>query len=109
MRALRLQDAGVIEDVADYQAIASTAPWLTHLSVELPASATALPQQMSACSRLENLVLRADKQLSYMAPLTVMVNLQSLDISTCYGVSDLAPLSALVNLQRLKMSGRMSV
>ncbi|KAG1663108.1 hypothetical protein FOA52_010511 [Chlamydomonas sp. UWO 241] len=33
--------------IADYQAIASAAPWLTRLSMRSPASATALPQQMA--------------------------------------------------------------
>ncbi|KAG1660574.1 hypothetical protein FOA52_005110 [Chlamydomonas sp. UWO 241] len=47
MQSLRLilhEGGDAIEDAADYQAISNTAPWLTQLSMMLPASATALPQ-----------------------------------------------------------------
>jgi hypothetical protein len=55
---LAAQGAAAIRSPTDYEAIARTAPWLTHLSLEPPASATALPQEMagmlSACSKLED-------------------------------------------------------
>jgi len=34
-----------------------------------------------------------------LAPLASLVNLQTLDISSCYRVTDLAPLASLVNLR----------
>jgi Leucine-rich repeat (LRR) protein len=118
---------------ADYRAIASAAPWLTKLSLKLPVSATALPQQMAAllaaCTKLEDLALHSDYQaelldiialaagtqllrlsltgcphLDNLAPLSALVKLQSLDISSCESVYDLAPLATLVNLQSLDMS-----
>jgi hypothetical protein len=60
----RAQGPAAIESPADYEAIASiSSPFLTHLSLELPASATALPHQLtgvlSACSKLEDLAIRA--------------------------------------------------
>jgi hypothetical protein len=42
--------------------------------------------------------------VSDLAPLTALVNLQSLNMSYCKAVSDLAPLVALVNLQSLNMT-----
>ncbi|KAG1664005.1 hypothetical protein FOA52_010521 [Chlamydomonas sp. UWO 241] len=47
LRLLLEGNAADIESDADFQAIASAAPWLTRLSCALPASATALPQQMA--------------------------------------------------------------
>ncbi|KAG1657864.1 hypothetical protein FOA52_014621 [Chlamydomonas sp. UWO 241] len=138
LQSLRLiLDEGdvAINDAADYQAIASVAPWLTKLSLESPASATALQQQMaallSACSKLEDqglyatmyesrlmdiaalaactwlvrLSLHSCSCLTNLAPLSALVNLQSLDMSHCYIVSDLAPLAALANMRRLDISG----
>jgi hypothetical protein len=128
----RAQGAGAIERPADYEAIASASPFLTHLSLFLPTSATALPQQMagvlSACSKLEDLALSSLRSrivdidvlasgtqlLSLQLPscstlrslqsLAAMVNLQSLDISGCDAVSDLAPLTGVVSLTSLEMS-----
>ncbi|KAG1667966.1 hypothetical protein FOA52_008338 [Chlamydomonas sp. UWO 241] len=118
-----------LEDAADHQAI--VAPLLTQLSMRPPASATALPQQMaallSACSKLEELVLHAyhaeivditalaagtqlqrlemtSSAVSDLAPLGALVKLQSLDLRHCSRVSDLAPLGHLVKLQSLDIS-----
>jgi hypothetical protein len=53
----RTQGAAAIESPADYKVVVSTAPWLTHLSLVLPACATALPTLMAgvlaAGSKLE--------------------------------------------------------
>jgi hypothetical protein len=124
---------GVIKKSADYKAIASSAPFLTHLSLALPATSKALRREMSgllsACSKLEDLALSAIGNskladitvlavgtqlvrlklptwcpLSNLAPLAALANLQSLDISRCAFVSDLAPLRAMLNLQSLNMS-----
>ncbi|KAG1668964.1 hypothetical protein FOA52_001008 [Chlamydomonas sp. UWO 241] len=61
MKSLRLHLGAAAIGSADYEAITSAAPRLTHFSLELPASATALPQEMvqllSACSKLEDLAL----------------------------------------------------
>ncbi|KAG1656118.1 hypothetical protein FOA52_007817 [Chlamydomonas sp. UWO 241] len=66
---------GVIEDAADYQAIANTAPWLTHLRVPAGTRRTALPEHMasllSACSKLEGLAL-GPVSLTDLAPLQAM-------------------------------------
>ncbi|KAG1661693.1 hypothetical protein FOA52_001970 [Chlamydomonas sp. UWO 241] len=60
LKPLRLHlGAAAIEGPADYDVIAGASPWLTHLSLPLPPSATALPQPMdgvlSACTKLEDL------------------------------------------------------
>jgi hypothetical protein len=53
------QGTAAIEGPADYEAIASASPFLTQLCLELPANATAVPQEMdgvlSACNKLEDL------------------------------------------------------
>ncbi|KAG1662281.1 hypothetical protein FOA52_002170 [Chlamydomonas sp. UWO 241] len=133
-RLLLDQGGAAIEDVADYEAIANAAPWLTHLGLQLPASATALPPQLgallSACSKLDELELHADGQselvdvgalaagtqllrlglsnfcssLTNLAPLSAMANLTSLDIHHWKAVSDLAPLAVMVNLRSLNIN-----
>jgi hypothetical protein len=126
-----LQGGAVIEDAADYQAIARAAPWLIELSMMPPTNATALPQQMAALLRrraaswrtgpvctkrrsqdcwtslaagtqLLRLSLPSCSSLTNLAPLAAMVYLQSLSMAACSAVSDLAP---LVNLQSLDISG----
>jgi hypothetical protein len=107
-----LKGADVIQDAADYQAIASTAPFLTHLSVQLPASATTLPQHMasllSACSKLVDLAVdvydetntihmfHASSLLDVQA-LAAGTQLLSLQLPCCYRLTNLAPLGALMN------------
>ncbi|KAG1663324.1 hypothetical protein FOA52_006283 [Chlamydomonas sp. UWO 241] len=63
LQLLLAEDGVAVAGAADYQAIATAAPWLTQLSLQLPGSATALPQHMasllSVCSRLGNLTLYA--------------------------------------------------
>ncbi|KAG1672208.1 hypothetical protein FOA52_002909 [Chlamydomonas sp. UWO 241] len=91
---LLLPKGGAIEDPADYQAIASTSPWLTELSMKLPASATTLPQQMAAllaaCGR--------GRAVSWH-------QLQRLELSKCLRMCDLELLAMMVNLQRLDYTG----
>jgi hypothetical protein len=53
---------------------------------------------------MQILDIRFCMEVSDLAPLTALVNLQSLFMSLC-NVSDLAPLTALVNLQSLYMGG----
>jgi Leucine-rich repeat (LRR) protein len=101
--------------------MASSSPWLTHLGLELPASATALPQQMagvlSACSKLEELAMRSYRLGTSsdrsMQPFSNIVNvdalaactqLLSLELPWCYLLTNLTPLGSLVNLQTLDMS-----
>jgi hypothetical protein len=111
------EGAAEIEDPADYEAIASTAPFLTELSLKLPASATALPQQMasllSACSKLEDLALHAyDGAVpAYMQRALSLVDVDALmaagpqllhlRLPWCFSLTDLAPLRGLLNLQSL--------
>ncbi|KAG1672504.1 hypothetical protein FOA52_002813 [Chlamydomonas sp. UWO 241] len=122
LQSLRLHlGAAAIESIAEYKVVASSSPWLTHLSLELPASATALPQLMagvlSTCSKLKDLAILSQAlinlqslNISYLdsvpdlGPLTAMVNLKSLDISYLDGVTDLATLIAMVDLQSLNIS-----
>lgn len=59
MRALFMQGDD-IKKPADYEAISSTAPWLTQLSQKLPHSAKALEQMaalLAACTKLEDVTL----------------------------------------------------
>jgi hypothetical protein len=108
---------------ADYNAIASTAPWLTHLSLELPASATALPQEMagllSACSNLEagDLAVRAFDEarpgtsgggrtrssIANVDALAAGTQLLSLRLPWCSRLTSLAAIGEMVNLQSLDM------
>ncbi|KAG1657003.1 hypothetical protein FOA52_012004 [Chlamydomonas sp. UWO 241] len=138
-RLLLDQGGAAIEDAADYQAIAYAAPWLTHLGLQLPASATALPPQLGAllsgCSKLEDLELRAEgrsqlvdvgalaagtqllrlglsnfcSSLTDLAPLSAMASLACLDIPNWTAVSDLAPLAVMVKLRSLNISGCVGV
>jgi hypothetical protein len=116
----RAQGAAAMGSPTDYEVIASTAPWLTHLSLELPASATALPQEMAgllaACSKLEDLAMRAFHEadpgggqslssIVSMDALAVGTQLLSLKLPRCSSrLTSLAALGALVNLQSLDMS-----
>jgi hypothetical protein len=111
----RAQGAAAIKDPADYEAIARTAPFLTELSLKLPASATALPQQMatllSACSKLVDLALHAYDEGQYMVPVSSLVDVDALlsvgtqllhlKLPGCTSLTNLAPLRGLVNLQSL--------
>jgi Leucine-rich repeat (LRR) protein len=115
--------ATAIECPADYETIASTALFLTHLRMELPDSATALPQEMagllSACSRLENLAMRAYDESGPMgsvawqpshlmdidALLAAGTQLLSLQLPCCSRLPNLSPLASMVNLQTLNISG----
>ncbi|KAG1664002.1 hypothetical protein FOA52_010518 [Chlamydomonas sp. UWO 241] len=96
LQSLRLhrKDAAMINSDADYQAIASATPWLTHLSCALPGSATALPQQMAsllaACSKLEDLALHAHNKLSLASTARV---------SLLEGVDALAAITSLLSLK----------
>ncbi|KAG1658246.1 hypothetical protein FOA52_008506 [Chlamydomonas sp. UWO 241] len=113
------EGAAAIEAAADYEAITKTAPWLTQLSLELPGDATALPQQvaslLSACSKLEDLTLRAyDVPGAYMPRVSSLVDVDALAAGTqllrlqlpsCSSLLNLAPLRGLVNLQSLDISG----
>jgi hypothetical protein len=109
-----VQGGGAIEDPADYQAIASTASMLTELSLELPASATALPLQMAAllsCSKLEGLAIYGSTYAygdSILVDVGVLrsagTQLQRLEMHYCSALSDLAPLGDMVQLLGLKNS-----
>ncbi|KAG1663162.1 hypothetical protein FOA52_006059 [Chlamydomonas sp. UWO 241] len=104
---LLLQGCSAIEDPADYQAIASTACVLTELSKRLPASATAVPQQMAAllseCSKLRGLAILGGSRLVDVGALSAGTQLQRLTIVRCSALSDMAPLGTMVNLQSLSM------
>jgi hypothetical protein len=107
-----------IEDPAEYEAIARSAPFLTEVSLKLPASATALPQQMasllSACSKLEDLTLHAYDKAAWTPPVSSLVDVDALlaagpqllhlRLPSCTSLTNLAPLRGLVNLQSLDMS-----
>ncbi|KAG1656119.1 hypothetical protein FOA52_007818 [Chlamydomonas sp. UWO 241] len=111
---------GVVKEAADYQAVASTAPWLTQLSVQLPASATTLPQHMasllSVCSKLEDLTLDVHdeskpvymQQVSSLSDVDALAAagplLLSLQLPSCSSLANLEPLRALGNLQSLDIS-----
>ncbi|KAG1655768.1 hypothetical protein FOA52_008475 [Chlamydomonas sp. UWO 241] len=126
---LLLEDDAVIESAADYQAIASAAPWLTHFSYSLPASATALPQQMAsllaACSKLQDLAILVryshaaklpqtvegfsfvrggTSNLADVSALATGTQLLSLRLPSCSNMTNLAPLRALLSLRGLDMS-----
>jgi hypothetical protein len=111
MHATCAQNAAAIEIPADYAAITSTA--LTHLSLVLPDSATALPQQMagmlSACSKLEDVGMRSSvgstSGLVDISALAAGTQLLSLKLPWCFHLTNVAPLAALVNLESLDMSG----
>ncbi|KAG1667848.1 hypothetical protein FOA52_011036 [Chlamydomonas sp. UWO 241] len=111
--------APAIEAAADYEAITKIAPWLTQLSLRLPHSAAALPQQMasllSACSKLEDLTLHAYDEAvpTYMPPVSNLVHVDALAagiqllhlrLPCCSSLLNLAPLRGLVNLQSLDIS-----
>ncbi|KAG1675056.1 hypothetical protein FOA52_002715 [Chlamydomonas sp. UWO 241] len=115
---LLLEDDAVIESDAAYKGIASAAPWLTHLNLPLPASATMLPQQMAsllaACSKLEDLELHAQDELApaHIDRVSLLVGVDALAAGTqllslrlpmCTSLTNLAPLGALVNLQCLNI------
>ncbi|KAG1660084.1 hypothetical protein FOA52_011150 [Chlamydomonas sp. UWO 241] len=121
LQSLRLilhEGGTTIEGAADYQAVANAAPWLTQLSMRPPVSATALSQKMSALlsafGKLEDLALPlvnlrilkvecyevdgddvAINAVSELAPLAAMVNMQSLIMHSCFGVTELSPLIAM--------------
>jgi hypothetical protein len=112
--ATRAQGAGAIERPADYEAIASASPFLTHLSLELPTSATALPQEMawvlSACSKLAHLAIRAYDEtggghcLSNIVGIGALASgtqLMSLKLPGCVRLRSLAPLATMANLTSL--------
>jgi hypothetical protein len=109
-----------IEHHADYEAIASASPFLTHLSLEIPDSATAVPKQMagvlSACGKLElDLAFRPDRpdtSRSWSMPRSSMVDVSSLAAGTqllrlqlplCPRLTSLAALGAMADLQSLNM------
>jgi hypothetical protein len=110
-----VQAGAPIEDAADYDAVASTSPFLTELSLKLPASATALPQQMaallSACSKLEDLTLHAYDKATWLSSLVDVdalargTRLLHLRLPNCSSLTDLAPLRPLVNLKSLSIRG----
>ncbi|KAG1673938.1 hypothetical protein FOA52_015693 [Chlamydomonas sp. UWO 241] len=125
LQSLRLHlGAAAIESPADYDAIASAAPWLTHLSLDLPARAIALPQHMagvlSACSKLEDLEMRAFDEarpgtsgsvrseglskIANMDALAAGTQLRRLQLPWCLNLTTLLPLGALMNLQGLNIS-----
>jgi hypothetical protein len=114
----------VIESPADYEAITRTAPFLTELSLKLPGSTTALPQQMdsllSAASKLEDLTLNAYEEVmggssgrfelresslvdvdAFLAAGTQLLHLR---LPHLRRLRSLTPLRALVNLQSLDIS-----
>ncbi|KAG1656397.1 hypothetical protein FOA52_008807 [Chlamydomonas sp. UWO 241] len=107
-RGVTIQDPAV-----DYPAIASTAPWLTQLSLKPPASATALPQEMagllSACSKLEELALDGtvpaaceESRLVDIVALAAASHLLRLRLISCSCLTNLAPLTALANLRNCR-------
>jgi hypothetical protein len=59
LHATRAQGAAAIESPADYGDIASTAPYLTHLSLVLPAGARKMAGMLAACSKLQDLEIRS--------------------------------------------------
>jgi hypothetical protein len=113
----RAQGAAAIKDPADYEAITRTAPYLTELSLKLPGSATALPQQMasllSACSKLEDLALHAYNKEECRLPVSRLLDLSALlaagsqllhlRLPNCHSLTNLAPLRGLVNLHSLNI------
>ncbi|KAG1674575.1 hypothetical protein FOA52_001824 [Chlamydomonas sp. UWO 241] len=112
LQSLRL-DLGAIQRRADYETIAIVSPWLTHLSLELPASVTALPHHMagvlSACSKLEDLAMSepddasGGTSIANIDALATGTQLLSLRLPWCPCVTSLAPLGGMVNLQSLTM------
>jgi hypothetical protein len=105
----RAQGAAAVESSSptDYEAIASTAPFLTRLSLELPDSATALPHEMagllSACSRLEDLEILAldaydETRRASLVDISAFAQgtqLMSLQLPSWSNLTNLAPLGAL--------------
>ncbi|KAG1677950.1 hypothetical protein FOA52_001368 [Chlamydomonas sp. UWO 241] len=125
LQSLRLHlGAASIGSPADYEAIASAAPWLTHFSLELPASASALPQEMArllaACSKLEDLEMSAyddlrkwrvvlESSLANIDVLAAGTQILRLQLPICSRLTSLAPRRAMVNLQSLDMRDCSSV
>ncbi|KAG1670358.1 hypothetical protein FOA52_000118 [Chlamydomonas sp. UWO 241] len=117
LQSLRLDlGAAAIASHADYEAITGASPWLTHLSLELPASDTDLPQQMavvlSACSKLEGLAIRDyDDSMPAAVPryssivdigaLAAGTQLLSVKLPWCRALRNLQSLAAMANLQSL--------
>jgi hypothetical protein len=114
--ATHAQSVAAVEGPADYEAITRSSPWLTHLSLWVPASATALPQEiaglLSACRKLESLDMCDDANdsgdqstLVDVGALAAGTHLLSLRLPTFCALTNLAPLGSLVNLKSLDMSG----
>ncbi|KAG1664236.1 hypothetical protein FOA52_003489 [Chlamydomonas sp. UWO 241] len=118
LQSLRLHlGSAAIDSPSGYEAIASASPWLTHLSLELPVTTTALPQEMAAllaaCSKLDDLGIGVYELESIpvgsegWSPYLSIVDisqLRSLLLIKSARLSNLVPLAALVNLQSLDIS-----